>query len=147
MAVQTYAVINASNVVVNLCLWDGVSDFSPGGGLTLALLSSLPAGVGIGWALVSGTWTAPAAIPQTMNLTYQLLTQLFTSAELTAIMSAAASHPVIITWLLKMVSFTGGINLSDPQVTTALTYLVSQSLVTAPRAAAIQAGTIVNSNA
>jgi hypothetical protein len=53
---QPYAII-VNNVVVNVCVWDGVTPFSPGG--VLMALSTLPPGIDIGWTLVNNVWTPP----------------------------------------------------------------------------------------
>ncbi len=54
-----YAMI-ASDAVVNVCIWDGITPFDPGGGISLVPLADLPPGVWIGWTKADGgTWSAP----------------------------------------------------------------------------------------
>jgi len=54
-----YALIK-DDVIANLVEWDGVTPYNPDG--DLVLLSELPAGVSIGWALVDGVWMPPEPI-------------------------------------------------------------------------------------
>ena len=56
-------VIIQSSAVVNVVEWDGVRPYSPGEGLTIVLLSSLPAGATIGWTETDGVWSAPPTPP------------------------------------------------------------------------------------
>jgi hypothetical protein len=143
MAVQRCAHI-VSGIVVNIILADPVL-FSYGDG-SLVVANSTN---NIGDTYSNGVFTVVVqpVVPQTQNLTYQSLTQLFTGAELTAILTVAASKPAIITWFLKLASMSGGINLTDAAVTTALNYLVAQGLITSARETAILAGTVMNPNA
>lgn len=142
----TYAVIQ-SNTVINIVQWDGASPFTPGSGITTALLSSLPVGAGVGWVLSGGTWSAPAVVPQTTGLTFQQFVSLFTVAEFNAIIAASITNPSIMIGFMKLVSYSGTIDLSSPLVTTSLNGLVALSLLTSPRRTAILAGTVVNSSA
>lgn len=139
---QRCAVVT-NGVVTNIILAN--PDFVPGGGQILA--PSATAQIGYTYDGTNFTVVVPPVIPQTEGLTYQMLTKLFTAAELTAILTVAISKPIIITWMLKMASFGPMISLTDPQVTTALNYLVAQGLITPARQTAILAGTIVNANA
>jgi 16S rRNA G1207 methylase RsmC len=143
MAVQRCAHI-VSGVVANIILADPAV-FSYGDG-SLVVANSAN---NIGDTYAGGVFTVVVqpVVPQTQNLTYELLTQLFTAAELTATLTVAASKPAIITWFLKMAANSGNINLTDPAVTTALNYLVAQGLITSARETAILAGTIMNPNA
>ena len=54
-----YAMIQ-NGVIITVIVWDGVSPYPLPAGVTLVLLSSLPAGVWVGWSLVNGVWTAPS---------------------------------------------------------------------------------------
>lgn len=129
-----------NGVVVNVIIADPT--FNPGDGSVLVVSTTAQSG----WTYANGTFTPVAAPVPTQGLTFQQLLTLFTAAELTAIITAAATKPIILTWLFKMAA-QGTINLADPQVTTALTYLVAQSLITAPRATAIQSGSVQNPGA
>lgn len=52
---DTYLIIK-DNKVVNTVVWDGVSEWTAPEGTTV---EPSVAGVGIGWELVDGVWTAP----------------------------------------------------------------------------------------
>jgi hypothetical protein len=52
---NTYFLIK-DNTVVNVFVWDGVSDWTPPDGTTAEL--ALP-GIGVGWTRVDGNWIAP----------------------------------------------------------------------------------------
>ena len=51
-----YALVKDGEIV-NLVVWDGKTRYRPDGDLIKA--DSIPNGVGIGWYLVDGIWTAP----------------------------------------------------------------------------------------
>ncbi len=55
---MNYAVIT-SNQITNVIVWDGVTSYDPGEGNTLVLLSTLPAGAGIGWTKANNVWSPP----------------------------------------------------------------------------------------
>lgn len=57
-----YLELNSDNTVVNIIVWDGVSEYKPDG-LTLLLLDEHPDAT-FGWTLVDGKWVAPAADPE-----------------------------------------------------------------------------------
>lgn len=141
-----YAIIQ-SNMVTNVCEWDGVTTFTPGNGASVTLLSSLPIGVGVGWTLSGSTWSAPATAPQTTGLTFQQFVSLFTVAEFNSIIGASITNPAIMIGFMKLVSYSGNINLNMPLVTTSLAGLVSLGLITSGRQTAILAGIIMNQNA
>lgn len=58
-----YAVIDSNNYVVNIALWDGVSEWSPGPGLSLIQLQE-DQFVDIGWTYdeETGLFTDPTII-------------------------------------------------------------------------------------
>lgn len=56
-----YLELDSNNTVVNIIVWDGVSEYAPEG-LTLLPCNEHP-GVTFGWTLVDGKWVAPAADP------------------------------------------------------------------------------------
>lgn len=138
-----YAVIQ-NNQIINVCEWDGASPFTPGSGITTSLISNLPVGVGAGWTLISGTWTAPAVVAQTTGLTFQQFVSLFTVAEFNAIIAASITNPAVMIGFLKLVSYSGNIDLSSALVTGSLQGLVTLTLLTNARRNAILAGTIMN---
>lgn len=51
-----FAVV-VDNKIVNIALWDGVSEWSPEG--EIIDMSELPAGCSIGWELVNNVWVDP----------------------------------------------------------------------------------------
>lgn len=50
MTVSKYGIIDGSNNVVNICLWDGVTTWAPTSGYTAVACTSITGDVGIGWA-------------------------------------------------------------------------------------------------
>lgn len=85
---QAYAVVDIStNMIVNTILWDGESEYDPGEGVFLVLLTQ----GGIGWSYVDGEFIPPPEIPPTpeqilasQSSKLQQLTQL-ASAQKTAL--------------------------------------------------------------
>lgn len=55
---QPYALV-VDSTIVNICLWDGETPFSPPA--EVIDLSTLPPGVGIGWSNATGEWLPPAS--------------------------------------------------------------------------------------
>lgn len=55
-----YAVIDAGGIVVNIILWDGVSPYDPGAGLTLVPDTDPPAAQIGGTHNQDGTFSPPA---------------------------------------------------------------------------------------
>ncbi len=57
---QNYAIVQ-NDVVVNVCVWNGIAPFNPGDDITLVLIpEGSPAWIGWGYA-VAGGFTAPPA--------------------------------------------------------------------------------------
>lgn len=55
---MTYAVFEiATGLIVNVVLWDGEAQWTPGEGLDVVALGD--SGAGIGWTYSSGTFTPP----------------------------------------------------------------------------------------
>lgn len=55
----TYAVVNTStNIVENVVVWDGESEWAPGDGYVAVEITT--DGVGIGWGYVDGVFTQPS---------------------------------------------------------------------------------------
>ena len=142
----TYALIQ-SNAVINIIAWDGVTPVSLGTGVTAQLLSSLPAGAGVGWTFNGSVWSAPAAVAQTSGLTFQQFVALFTVAEFNAIVSASIANPAITIGMWKLLAISGNINLASQLVVSSVAGLVTLSLLTAARQTAVLAGTVVNPQA
>jgi hypothetical protein len=58
---NTYAILNSDNLIINIVLWDGESKFNVDG---LVNITGIP-GVGIGWSYIDGQFidTRPAEDP------------------------------------------------------------------------------------
>jgi hypothetical protein len=56
-----YLELNSKNVVVNIVVWDGVSEYAPNG-VTQILPCDENPGVSYGWRLVDGEWVAPPPV-------------------------------------------------------------------------------------
>lgn len=56
-----YGIIR-DNVIINVIVWNGVTDYNPGPSLTLIKMADLPIGCDIGWTNINGTWTAPEQV-------------------------------------------------------------------------------------
>ena len=90
--------------------------------------------------ITAGNVPAPyvAPPPPPVMLDYLQFRSLFTSAENTAIMTAATTNHLVLDWLLQAAG-AGSINLSDPLVTQGLAFLVGVGILTSDREAAILA--------
>ena len=55
-----YFEINPDGYVVNIIVWDGVSEYHPAG-LELMAVTDAPVGVTYGWRVINGEWLAPPA--------------------------------------------------------------------------------------
>lgn len=114
-----------------------MAPFEPAAGATLTPLSSLPAGVGIGWTQgVGGAWTAPPTATPT-NLTFLQFMALFTAAELVAIV--ASSDPQVKLFVI-MAAGAGTIDLTNAEVIQGVEYLASTSVIASAEASRILAG-------
>ncbi len=61
-----YLELNADGVVVNVCVWDGSTPYSPAGVAQL-LPCADNLGVSFGWALIDGVWQAPIVEEQEIS--------------------------------------------------------------------------------
>lgn len=139
-----YAAIQ-NGVITGVILWDGVSPYTPGGGVTLTLMGSLPPGVWLGWSLNGGNWVPPAAAPiPTTGLTFQQFCSLFTSAEMNTIITGCTTNPTILIGFLKLVASSGVIDVNSAAVQADLAGLVTLGMITSARKTAIQAGVVMN---
>jgi hypothetical protein len=66
--IQPYAIINSFGLVLNIVLWDGVSPFNPGGGVTLVATGGNP-NAQIGGTYISGVWT-PSTVVAPQGIVY-----------------------------------------------------------------------------
>jgi hypothetical protein len=57
----TYALVDSTDTVQNIIVWDGVSQYTPPPGEVTVPLTS---GAGIGWTYANGTFTAPPPVAQ-----------------------------------------------------------------------------------
>lgn len=89
---KTYAVIE-NNIVVNVAIWDGESEWSPDNGVAILAAD----GVGIGWSYAEGVFTAPD-IPEPVKSHAELVAQ--AEAEKRARIDAATSR--IVVWQTKL---------------------------------------------
>lgn len=58
-----YAIVDSSDLCINTCIWDGVSEWTPPDGCRVV---QIPEGtrVGIGWSCVDGQFIAPEPEPE-----------------------------------------------------------------------------------
>jgi hypothetical protein len=132
---QVYAQIE-NGVVVNMILWDGVSPCGNQDAFVLA--STLPAGVGIGWSDLTGSWVAPAPPPPPTVVTFLQFMALFTSAEQEAIIG---STDINVRVFVVMASGANFLDLTLAEVVNGVEYLASVNLIAATRVAAILSNT------
>lgn len=60
-----YAHINADGLVVNVSLWDGVTEYNPPEGITMINVDDVPCGPG--WTYDGTTFIAPLPEPDTAD--------------------------------------------------------------------------------
>lgn len=122
---DTYALVDsANNCTVSFILWDGVAAYTPASGLTVVTQANAPAAC-----------PAPAKSPLISAFDFN---QRFTFAE-KAGFQTSTDHGVKA-WLFDfqtLVSAGKQVDLTNPEIKAGLDYLVSLSLLTAPREAAI----------
>jgi hypothetical protein len=134
----SYAIIQ-NNEIINVCEWDGETPFSPGAGMTLTLLSALPAGATIGWTLSGSVWSAPTSpgVDLSATITFLQFMALFTPAEQAALIGSNDTTTKIF---VAMATGSGGMQLSNPEVIGGVNYVASIGIITTQRAAQVLAG-------
>lgn len=137
MAIYVYSV--ATGALVSWCPndTDPVASTAQLTAAGLAAVSGLPAlGPTVAWNPATHTTiTVTAPTPPNIINTFDFI-MAFTPAELAAI--RAASNSAIQQFLFAM-QVTQGVNLNSATISNSLNFLVAQTLLTAPRAAAILA--------
>lgn len=126
---MVWAVV-VDNVVLNIVIVGPATDATN--------LTQIPDGVGVGWRLIDGIWTAPAPIPQRL-ITSLAFWQRLTVAERIGIRTSQDLVVADLVALLTLVSGHELISLDDANLNAGMNYIASVGLMTAERVSEVMA--------
>ena len=139
-AARTYAVVGTTGVVVDVLVTSHSLAGAVPASVTVVDVTSTSPQPSKGWTYTGAVFVAPApVVPPAPTLTPLQFMALFTSAEETAIATAAQQSAAVLLWLVKT-SGADYVSLGDANTIGGVNAIVAAGLLTAARAAQVLAG-------